>query len=441
MEGFKCLILLIFYIVKVESLAIKGTPLTRYNPCGLGVVHFDKVTDRYWLGVLNLGLYRNLAEPEIELQFEKKTRIFLNLGNSSATSMEEGLAFLIRPSRPIPKRYTFYLALEGLGENDTHLPTITKFAMNNITLCSDAIKTAQTLESLDVAVNDNKYQEHICGRKFFNHTELTSVGSEAKAGDWPWHVFILFHNTTSDGLYNRCGGTIISMTAVLTACHCVGNEGVRLSADMLSVVAGISKQVGRKQIGKQISRVNEVVLNLNYKDGIPSADLAVLKVDNFRYTAYVQPICIWGPIYSKQYLIGRQATVVGFGSDVNENYDGVLKAIFTTVQNDTTCWNYGDYYVKAINEFTICAGNGPTSEINVMKGDSGGGLVIPVMQPDQKVSWFLRGVVSQCVSSYPGKCDPHYYAIYTDVGPHYSWILHHSGLQFEPNPYQQDYVS
>ncbi|KOB77798.1 Serine proteinase [Operophtera brumata] len=53
------------------------------------------------------------------------------------------------------------------------------------------------------------------------------------------------------------------------------------------------------------------------------------------------------------------------------------------------------------------------------------------MQPDHRISWFLRGVLSKCGVS-PGHvgCDPSYYVIYTDVGPHYGWISHHSGLQF-----------
>ncbi|KAL0832937.1 hypothetical protein ABMA28_001074 [Loxostege sticticalis] len=434
MEGFKCLVLLILYIVKVESLAIKGTSLTMYDPCGLEVIHFDKLTDSYWLGVLNLGLYRNVTEAEIEIHFEKKVRIYGQSQDLSVLALEEGFAFLIRPSGPLRQLYFFNLALECLGENATNVPTVTKLAMNNITLCKDNVKTAQTLESPDVEVNYNKYREHICGRKFSNHTELTSVRSEAKAGDWPWHVAIILNNTDVD---NQFGGTIISMTAVLTACQNVAsdNEGGMLPADMLYVVAGISNLHKSEQIGKQVHRVKEVICNVNYNHDTFNSDLAVLKVDGLRYTAYVQPICIWGPNYDKSDLFGRQATVASFSNDDV----GMLRAIFTRVQNDTTCWNYDKIYVTAVNEFTICAGNGPTSDINIMKGDAGGGLVIPVMQPDQKVSWFLRGVASMCVKT-TGKCDPHHYAIYTDVGPHYSWILHHSGLQFKPNPNQQDFV-
>jgi hypothetical protein len=71
---------------------------------------------------------------------------------------------------------------------------------------------------------------------------------------------------------------------------------------------------------------------------------------------------------------------------------------------------------------------------NPRNGDSGGGLVFPVMQTDHKVSWFLRGVLSKCGVA-PGEtaCDPSYYVVYADVGPNYGWIYHNSDLKFRTN--------
>lgn len=55
----------------VNSMTIKGPVLTRYDPCGLGVIHFDRVRDKYWRGVIHFGLYSSLIEVETEIYFEK----------------------------------------------------------------------------------------------------------------------------------------------------------------------------------------------------------------------------------------------------------------------------------------------------------------------------------------------------------------------------------
>lgn len=74
------------------------------------------------------------------------------------------------------------------------------------------------------------------------------------------------------------------------------------------------------------------------------------------------------------------------------------------------------------------------TDINPRNGDSGGGLVIPTLQPDHIVSWFLRGILSKC-GILPGAkfCDPKLYVVYTDVAPHYGWIYHHAGLRYINN--------
>ncbi|XP_063824317.1 clotting factor B-like isoform X1 [Ostrinia nubilalis] len=429
----KYLALLVLCVVKVNCMALKGPPLTRYDPCGLGVIHFDRLMTNYWQSVLHLGLYKNLLEVEIEIYFEKKVTIFGVSHNSSVLSLGEH-GFRIQPRGPVPQQFKFYMILEGLGENEPDVPTVTKFTLNNVTLCSADIKKNQTVESLDVTKKDEKHHKHICGRRSLDHTELVSVRTEAKAGDWPWHVAIFIKDLASNTMSYYCGGNIISKTAIVTAGHCVIKDGQRVTADRIVVVAGTNnhKEVG--QIGRQSLPVKEVVLHPNY-DGQATSDVAILKVDRFKYTAYVQPICVWGPVYDKQNLIGRHATVVGFGHDVDNNPSDVLRAAYIMVQNDTTCVDYSpSIYKDLLNEFTFCAGYGPTSGNNPRNGDSGGGLVVPVMQLDHKVSWFLRGVLSKCGVA-PGhtECDPRYYVVYTDVGPHYGWIYHHSGLVFGTN--------
>lgn len=68
---------LLLCVLKVNSMAIKGPALTRYDPCGLGVIHFDKLSEKFWEGVVNLGLYGNLSdEVTIDIHFEKQVKVY-----------------------------------------------------------------------------------------------------------------------------------------------------------------------------------------------------------------------------------------------------------------------------------------------------------------------------------------------------------------------------
>ncbi|CAG9795102.1 unnamed protein product [Diatraea saccharalis] len=422
-------ILISFCFINVKAMAIEGRALARYDPCGLGIVHFDRLTERVWRGVINLGLYSSLLEVEIGVQFEKKVRIYAAPQNTSIYFNDDTQEFIFKPNGHPPMVYTFFLAVDFLAQNNSDVPTVTKFSLNNVTLCNDDIKAAQTLKSLNLTKESDKYQTHVCGRRSLGNTELVTMQTDAKTGDWPWHVAIFITESESNQTSYYCGGNIISRTAVVTAGHCVFKDNIRVQPYRITVIAGSSHHKAFIQPGIQTLKATDVILHPSYDASQATADIAIIKVNSFTYSAYVQPICVWGPVYSKNDLIGQIATVVGFGHDNDNNPSDVLRAAFIMIQNDTTCLNYSPaVYTKLINEFTICAGYGPTSGTNPRNGDSGGGLVIPVLQNDHKISWFLRGVLSKCGVS-PGhtECDPRYYVVYTDVAPHYGWIYHHSG--------------
>lgn len=64
------------FVFAVNSVAIQGPMYTRYNPCSLGVIYFDKLTDISWQGTINFSLYPNITNAEIEVNFDKPMRIF-----------------------------------------------------------------------------------------------------------------------------------------------------------------------------------------------------------------------------------------------------------------------------------------------------------------------------------------------------------------------------
>lgn len=67
--------LILLFVVSVNSVAIQGPEYTRYVPCGLGIIYFDKVANLAWRGVINFRLYPNISDAQIEIGFETPTQI------------------------------------------------------------------------------------------------------------------------------------------------------------------------------------------------------------------------------------------------------------------------------------------------------------------------------------------------------------------------------
>ncbi|XP_045766172.1 phenoloxidase-activating factor 3-like [Maniola jurtina] len=422
-------------VLQVHSMALKGPVLTRYQPCGLGVIYFDKITDMLWRAEINLELYQNLGEVEIIIVYEKEMALFGVSHNSTVFINNDSHNFTFIPNEGVPDKYHIYTSIK---ENTTaSVPIVKSFTLNRIVMCNDFLKAADTISSLDATQPDDTEYRHTCGRRSLSHTELNYVRTESvQAGDWPWHVAILIKKPFTDLANYHCGGNVISTMAILTAGHCVLlTNGKLREATSIVIEAGVTNLRDVDQIGRQTRFAERIILHPGYSEDQATSDLAIVVVNKLRYTEYVQPICVWGPVYDKTELFGKQAVITGFGTTEQNLQSDTLRSTNTMVQNDTICNAFApDLYPKLLNEFTFCAGFGPNAGINPRNGDSGGGLFIPTKQADHKVSWFLRGILSKCGHRTVDKfCDPKYYVIYTDVGPHYGWIYHNAGLIFSSN--------
>lgn len=78
------------------------------------------------------------------------------------------------------------------------------------------MQASQTVKNFNVTKEHDTKYHHVCGRRAMEHTELTSVRTEANAGDWPWHIALLVKELITNVDKYQCGGNIISTTAVLT---------------------------------------------------------------------------------------------------------------------------------------------------------------------------------------------------------------------------------
>ncbi|XP_022130766.2 serine protease 41-like [Pieris rapae] len=420
-----------FFAISVNSIAIRGPMLTRYNPCSLGVLYFDKLTNTSWQGTINYRLYPNITDANIEITFDKPIRIFRASNNSTIYTRNNRHSFLFKPRGVPPRHYFFYIAVIDEVSN---VPNVVSVKLNNYTLCNPAVKNELNIQSYNVTQPDDKSYHHVCGRRALHNAELSSMRTDAKAGDWPWHVVVLMRENILITTRYQCGGNIISRTAVLTAAHCVINNSLPLPSSLIIIGAGVENLKLLNQSGVQLHNAVNVIVNPGYKSEVATADLAIIRVNAFRYTDYVQPICLWGPSYDKSDLYGRIAVVVGFGTTEENQLSDTLRSTDTMVQNDTTCISsQPQFYTSLLNEFTFCAGLDPNPG-TISRGDSGGGLTVAIVQPDHKVSWFLRGVISSC-AAFIGetRCNPNFYSIYNDVGPHYGWIYHNAGLNYFSN--------
>lgn len=61
-------------VLEISAMAIEGPALTRYDPCNLGVIHFDKIADKVWQGGVNINMYRDIKT--IGINFENQVHVY-----------------------------------------------------------------------------------------------------------------------------------------------------------------------------------------------------------------------------------------------------------------------------------------------------------------------------------------------------------------------------
>ncbi|XP_075972043.1 chymotrypsinogen B-like [Anticarsia gemmatalis] len=409
---------------KICGIKLEGPPKTIYRPCGVGLLHFEKISENEWEGVLDFERYKYYAKVDIVIRFKEETSIHVASLATVTAKRTDKYDLIIQATRPVPKECVFTLKQNNLNKNQSDVPTITLLTLNNVKLCNEKIKATQLI-ALGINQKPIAGSSYLCGRTSPDH-DVMSLRADAEAGDWPWHVALAVKDVVP---VHKCGGNIISWTAVLTAGSCVFEKEVQLEINDIIIIAGSSNLKSADQTERQELDAKEIILHPAYNSGYATSDLAIIRVEGFQFNQFVQPICVLGPIYDKTDFYGKEAILVGFGNN-NINSSKALKATDLMMQNDSTCIGQAPrIYKEHLNEFTFCAGYGPTSSLNAERGDGGGGLVISTSQFDDKISWFLRGLFSKCVQDGASQCNTKYYSIYTDVPPHHAWIFHHSGLK------------
>jgi secreted trypsin-like serine protease len=237
-------------------------------------------------------------------------------------------------------------------------------------------------------------------------------GAPSDPGEWPWQVALIGGSYVGTNYWSSqfCGGSLVSSQWVLTAAHCVYNNGSVISPSAVDVVAGVYDLTNSS--GSQRRDVIQIEVHDSYNDASLVNDIALLKL--------ATPVTLGGSGASRTAVVPLVSSSVGTLVDINSWVTGwgntestpawpqTLYEVQVPIISNTTCSNsYG-----GIVESMLCAGYAEGGK-DACQGDSGGPLVVSVGG-----RWQQAGIVS---TGY-GCAEPNYYGIYTRVSSFVNWV-------------------
>ncbi|XP_041657233.1 coagulation factor IXb [Cheilinus undulatus] len=251
-----------------------------------------------------------------------------------------------------------------------------------------------------------------------NTDERIVGGDEAKAGEIPWQVTLMYHSPSQGRAQPFCGGSLLSELWVITAAHCLIQADI--AQRVFFVRAGehdINKDEGPER--DHLVAQRHIHRSYNYNLSPYNHDIALLKLATpVELSVQRRPICL-GPKDFTENLLRESSTslVSGWGRIKFLGLEATtLQKLEVPYVERTLCKQSSRDHVT---RFMFCAGY-QSSQKDACQGDSGGPHA-----SNYKGTWFLTGIVSwgeECAKD--GK-----YGIYTRVSRYYSWISSITGLQ------------
>lgn len=240
-------------------------------------------------------------------------------------------------------------------------------------------------------------------------------GFAAQANYWPWQVLV----DIGPPIDSWCGGSLLSNQWVVTAAHCIFDNGQVVPASEVKVRAGtLLWDSGGQQVG-----VQQVIKHPAYDSGSDNNDIALLQLSSpLTLSAVVQPIV---PLLPSEELTlaanGRLATVTGWGDTGSSSKATTLQQVSVPIISTASCRSSAFAYGNAITDNMFCAGYSFGGK-DSCQGDSGGPLVVP----NERGGYALAGVVSWGT----GCAEARYPGVYTRVANYKSWLESNTGLRF-----------
>jgi len=250
-------------------------------------------------------------------------------------------------------------------------------------------------------------------------------GVDAWLKDFPWLVMLgPVEDDGTVGMYN-CGGSLITMSVVLTAAHCLFPQESDVQYDKLRVKIGAETRT--QQDGFEEIDVIKKIAHENYE---PSPefknDIALLKLkhayDNKGKEFQANTICLPFDEKPKEKYLGVDVTVAGWGYTKEDSNPAIqLQKLVTKVMPFAKCEQaHADSGSPVLEANNVCAGGEKGKDS--CSGDSGGPLMIERKKANKpRKAWTQIGLVSWGIvcgtQGVPG--------VYTNVQHYLKWILDH----------------
>eukprot|EP00118_Oscarella_pearsei_P019553 m.208365 g.208365 ORF g.208365 m.208365 type:complete len:1107 (+) comp39705_c0_seq1:79-3399(+) len=259
----------------------------------------------------------------------------------------------------------------------------------------------------------------------------TVGGCRPQPGAWPWVIAIYTRKEGKTAFL--CGGSIIDRKAVMTAAHCIRDNGIVNPKELL-VVTGDTRRFVNDRTEKTYT-----VCSINMHNDFPSfpgRDPTVAAFDNdiailqlcclVEYGPFARPICLPQTGDEKFSLDGALGTVAGWGGTAALTEGEILRAglaselhqVELPIADVDDCIDEMDNKnteAKDVTANMFCAGDGEGKK-DSCKGDSGGPFFSKRDGNDKR--YVATGIVSWGL----GCAQEDTYGVYTKVANYLSWI-------------------
>nr|XP_024215254.1 transmembrane protease serine 9-like [Halyomorpha halys] len=284
-----------------------------------------------------------------------------------------------------------------------------------ITNISDHVPWLKSI--LDPTMSETNVSKESAGHNGIKPYEIEDCSRvPSKDNEFPWHV-ALYKTANSSKYEYICGGSIINTNVVLTAAHCVFDEGLGDvdSTRMVIVVGKKNSSWEHRDVQEQRFEVISKILRPTYRGTTTryQDDIALLVLnDTITFSTTAMPVCIdWEGFYEPN--DGEVGTIIGWGINEKGVLRDELKISKMQKHNLRECRNnvtksYGSY----LTSDKFCAVNETSNTVEL--GYAGGGLVFS-RDLEKGARHFLKGIVS-------GRERGNDIVLFTNITNHIPWL-------------------
>ncbi|CRK97689.1 CLUMA_CG011069, isoform A [Clunio marinus] len=313
-----------------------------------------------------------------------------DISNAFSTTTQRPLKLTTRQTTTRPSLFLNPIA------TTTKRPLVPVFTISSTVTQTPSSFVSDKLETVGNFVDADE-----CGQQEYSSGRIVG-GLEAPTGQWPWLAAIFLHGPKRTEFW--CGGSLIGSKYVLTAAHCTRDSRQRpFAARQFTVRLGdIDLSSDHEPSAPVTYKVKDIRAHPRFSRVGFYNDIAIMALEQpVRKSKYVIPVCLPQPHTPKERLVGRRATIVGWGTTY---YGGKESA--TQRQANLPIWRNEDCnkaYFQPITENFLCAGY----------SEGGGPLMMEIDS-----HWIQLGIVS-----FGNKCgEPSYPGVYTRVSEYMDWI-------------------